>query len=34
MKHTTQNSMRRLERLEVSCAGPWATSLFGASNYR
>jgi len=27
MKDTTQNSMRRLERLEVSCTGPWANSL-------
>ncbi len=34
MKYNTQNSMRRLERLEVSCTGRRATSVFGAADYR
>jgi hypothetical protein len=29
MKYTTQNSMRRLERLDVSCNGLWAPSVIG-----
>jgi len=28
MKFTTHNSLRRLERLQSSCTGPWALSVY------
>jgi hypothetical protein len=34
MKYTTQNSMRRLERLQVSCTGRRASFDIWFTNYR